>query len=232
MKITFFGHSCFRLDFAGESILIDPFITGNPVCPVDVATACRGIKHVMISHGHDDHIGDAVAIAITNGATLTANYEICMWAAGKGVEKINPMNSGGSIDLGAFSVALTVAHHSSAGGGSPPIYLGNPHGIVISPKGGKPVYFSGDTDIFSDMALINEIYQPKIGILPIGDRFTMGGKVAALAARRFFNFDVVIPCHYGTFGLIDPDASKFVAGMAGAPQTIVKLPKPGESVEV
>jgi L-ascorbate metabolism protein UlaG (beta-lactamase superfamily) len=233
MKITWYGHSCFRLDMDGASVLIDPFITGNPVCPVDRATAAKGVSHVIVSHGHDDHLGDCVAIAKETGATLTANYEICMWAAAQGVEKINPMNSGGTVDLGAFAVSLTVAHHSSAStaGGGAAVYLGNPHGIVITPKQGKPLYHAGDTDIFGDMALIAEIYRPKIGILPIGDRFTMGGKTAAMAARRFFDFDLVIPCHFRTFGLLDQDTSKFFAGMVGAPTTRVVVLEPGGSVE-
>ena len=233
MKITWFGHSCFRLDMDGASVLIDPFITGNPVCPVDQATASKGVSHVIVSHGHDDHLGDCAGIAAANGATLTANYEICLWAAARGVDKINPMNSGGTVDLGPFKVSLTVAHHSSAStaNGGPAVYLGNPHGIVITPKQGKPLYHAGDTDIFGDMALIAEIHQPKIGILPIGDRFTMGGRTAALAARRYFAFDLVIPCHFGTFGLLDPDASTFVAGMTGAPTTRVAVLEPGGSIE-
>ena len=232
MKITWYGHSCFRLDIPGAAILIDPFLTGNPVCPVDSATASAGVTHVLVSHGHDDHTGDAVRICTANGATLTANYEICMWAAAQGVEKINPMNSGGTVDLGPFAVSLTVAHHSSAAGGNPAVYLGNPHGIVVAPKDGNTLYFAGDTDIFGDMALIAEIHRPKIGILPVGDRFTMGGRTAAMAARRFFAFDVVIPCHYRTFGLLDQDASKFVDAMTGAAQTRVLVPAPGDSVVV
>jgi L-ascorbate metabolism protein UlaG (beta-lactamase superfamily) len=111
------------------------------------------------------------------------------------------------------------------------VYLGNPAGIVIRAKGEKTLLHMGDTDIFSDMALINEIYQPKIGIVPIGDRFTMGAKLAALACARYYSFDTVIPAHYATFGLIDPDAEKFVEAMRGS-KTKVMVPERGVAVEL
>jgi L-ascorbate metabolism protein UlaG (beta-lactamase superfamily) len=139
------------------------------------------------------------------------------------------MNSGGTTDQGAFSVSMTVAHHSSAildeNGVSHS--LGHPHGLVVAAPGEKTLYHAGDTAIFSDMALIDEIYQPKIGILPIGDRFTMSGAVAALAARRFFHFETVLPCHYATFPLLDPTAEAFVAGMQGSGVRVL-VPEPGD----
>lgn len=215
MKLTWFGHSAFRIDIKDAAILIDPFLTGNPTFSGTVEDASAGVTHVLLTHGHDDHLGDAIDICKATGATLTSNFEICMWTAAEGVENVNPMNSGGTVDLGAFKVSLTTAHHSSStqSKGQPPVYLGNPHGIVVTaPK--EPVLFHmGDTDIFSDMALIDEIYQPKIGLVPIGDRFTMGARTAAMACTRFFHFDKVIPCHYGTFPIIDQDAKQFISEM-------------------
>ena len=132
MKLTWYGHSAFKMEIAGASILIDPFLTGNPKFPenLTVDQVAEGVTHVLLTHGHDDHIGDSLDICKKTGAQLTANYEICMWANGKGVENINPMNSGGFLDVGPFKVGLTVAHHSSASSvdGDGFKYMGNPHG--------------------------------------------------------------------------------------------------------
>ena len=170
-----------------------------------------------------------------SGAQLVANFEICMYLVGKGVsgEKINPGNIGGTVDCGAFTTTFVQALHSSSFGeeGGKNVYLGNPGGLVLHFPEDETLYHMGDTDIFSDMALINELHEPKIGIVPIGDRFTMGGAVAALACRRFFKFDTVIPCHFGTFPMIDPTAEKFVAGMDGSGANVA-LPKIGETITI
>ena len=231
MKLTWFGHSAFRVDIAGASIMIDPFL-GNPTFKGDHKAAYKGATHVVLTHGHDDHTGSTLEICKATGATLVANFEICMHYAAQGVENYSPGNHGGTIDFGPFSVAFVQAWHSSGtvvDGKS--VYLGNPAGIVIRAKGEKTLLHMGDTDIFSDMALINEIYQPKIGIVPVGDRFTMGAKLAAMACNRFYSFETAIPAHYATFGLIDPDAEKFVAAMKGS-KTKVLVPERGIAVEL
>lgn len=234
MKLTWYGHSAFKMEIAGASILIDPFLTGNPKFPenLTVDQVAEGVTHVLLTHGHDDHIGDSLDICKKTGAQLTANYEICMWANGKGVENINPMNSGGFLDVGPFKVGLTVAHHSSASAadGDGFKYMGNPHGLIVAAPNEPVLYHMGDTDIFSDMALVNELYGPKVGIVPVGDRFTMGGKSAALACTRFFDFDTIIPCHYGTFPILDQNADTFIAAL-GAAASKVKLPMPGDTIE-
>jgi L-ascorbate metabolism protein UlaG (beta-lactamase superfamily) len=231
MKITWFGHSAFRLDFAGKAVLIDPFFTGNPAFSSDRAAAVNGVTHILITHGHGDHVGDAVAIAKETGAKVVTNYDLCMYLASQGVQSFDPMNTGGTIDAGGFRVSLVRADHSAglveAGVGFP---LGSPNGIVVRAEGEPTVYHMGDTDIFGDMALINEIYAPKVGLVPIGDRFTMGAASAALACKRFFQFETVIPCHYGSFGIIDPNAEKFVAAMAGGATKVV-VPEKGVAVE-
>ena len=217
MKLTWYGQSAFSVEFKDTKILIDPFFTGNPVLPegISVKEVAEGVSHVMVTHGHDDHVGDSIDILKSTGAQFTSNYEICQWAQSKGIENINPMGCGGTVDLGAFKVSLTIAHHTSTifeeGVGLIP--LGNPNGIIIDAPNEPVLYHMGDTGIFQDMALINEIYQPKVGIVPIGDRFTMGAKTAALACKRYFLFDTIIPCHYGTFPIIDPDNSKFLKEM-------------------
>lgn len=213
MKLTWYGHAAFGIEIDGANILIDPFLTGNPTFPdgMSVDEVSREVTHVLLTHGHDDHLGDTLDILKATGAQLTSSFEICMWAQGKGIENINPMGCGGTVDVGPFSVSLTIAHHSSSTGmdGNGQVYLGQPNGIVVAAPGEPVLYHMGDTDIFLDMELINELYAPNVGIVPIGDRFTMGAKTAALACRRFFDFDTIIPCHFGTFPIIDQDSTKF-----------------------
>ena len=163
---------------------------------------------------------------------MVANYEICMFLQGKGVENINPGNTGGEVDCGGFRVAFTNALHSSASlTPAGPVYMGNPNGLVVTIPGEPVLYHMGDTDLFSDMALIHEFYRPKLGIVPVGDRFTMGGARAAWAVKKYFEFTDVIPCHYGSFPIIEQTADAFVQGLARS-HVKVHVPKPGESVSV
>ena len=232
MQITWYGHSAFRLDFGGNAVLIDPFFTGNPAFVSDPREAMRGVKNVVLTHGHGDHVGDTLEIAKQNAATVTTNYDLCMWLAAKGLEKFNPMNTGGTTDLGAFTVTMVHADHSSGDiKDGMPIYLGNPCGVIIKAKGEPTVWHLGDTDIFSDMALISEIHRPKVAIVPIGDRFTMGAATAALAVKRFLNVETVIPCHFGTFPIIEPNADKFVAEMKGQATKVI-VPEKGKPFTV
>jgi L-ascorbate metabolism protein UlaG (beta-lactamase superfamily) len=155
-----------------------------------------------------------------------------MWLVSKGLEKFNPMNTGGTTDLGGFTVTLVRADHSSGDiVDGTPIYLGNPCGVIIKAKREPTIYHMGDTDIFSDMALIAEIHQPKIAMVPIGDRFTMSPATAALAVKRFLKLDTVIPCHYGSFPSIEANPDKFVAEMKGH-ATKVLVPEKGKAVSL
>lgn len=232
MKITWLGHSAYRLEFGANVVLFDPFISGNPTSPWSVDKVAEGVTHILLTHGHDDHVGDTADIARKTGAQVISNYEVCMFLNGQGAQNINPGNTGGTVNAGDFTVTFTQALHSSGttkDGQS--IYLGNPNGLILKTSDGRSIYHMGDTDIFGDMALINEIHKPEIGIVPIGDRFTMGGETAALAVKRFFNFKSVIPSHYATFGLLDPTAEKFVNAMKGH-TTAVNVLTPGATVEI
>ena len=216
MKITWFGHSAFRVETGASVILIDPFLKGNPTFEksgVSWSDAVAGVTHVALTHGHDDHIGDAAEICKAAGATLFAVFELAMHLNAKGAGKLEPMNTGGTVRSADFDLTLVDARHSSSSNG---VYLGNPCGVVIRAKEGKTLLHMGDTDVFPGMALIAELHAPDIGIVPIGDRFTMGAASAAFACRKYFSFKSIIPCHYGTFPIIDQTADRFVAAMEGA----------------
>lgn len=231
MKITWLGHAAFRIETKAAKILIDPFLTYNPsFAGQDIKDVTNGITHILLTHGHADHVGDTVQIAKDTGAVVLANADLASWLGSRGVEKLEMGNTGGTVSLGSFSATFTNALHSSAQITEDGVShsLGNPNGLVLHFEDEPSLFHMGDTDIFSDMGLINELHQPDIGIVPIGDRFTMGGAVAALACQRYFNFKTAIPGHYGTFPIIDQTPEKFIAGME-ASKTEVKAPKPGES---
>ena len=233
MKITWFGHSCFRIEIGSSVALIDPFLTGNPTFEgsgVAADSATAGVTHVLLTHGHDDHVGDTVAICQSTGAKLVAVFELSMYLNGKGVENVDPTNHGGTVDQGDFKVTFVNAQHSSSTMvDGQPVYLGNPCGLIVAPKDGPTLYHMGDTEVMSDFAIINDLHAPSVGIVPIGDRFTMGAKSAAFACRRFFRFETIIPCHYGTFPIIDQTADAFVSEMSGHN---VVVPAVGDAIQV
>jgi len=232
MKITWYGHSAFRLEIKEAVLLIDPFISGNETCPVSAKEAGRGATHILLSHGHSDHFGDTVEIAKDTGAMVIANFEVTTYAESKGVKQTKGMNPGGEIDLNAFRVAMTHAiHSSSAGEDGKPIYLGAPAGLVVMAKSEPTLYHAGDTEIFSDMTLIEEFYRPQIGCIPVGDIFTMGARKAAVAVNRYFNFESVIPIHYATFPMLDQTPDKFLSEMKDSKTNVLAM-KPGETIDV
>lgn len=232
MQVTWYGHSAFRLDFGGKAVLIDPFFTGNPGFGGDAGAAANGVTHILLTHGHDDHVGDSVAIAKKTGAKVVANFEICMRLNSQGVQNIDPMNMGGTLDQGGFTVSMVRADHSSShNDNGTAVYLGNPGGMIVKANGEPTIYHMGDTDIFSDMALINEIYAPDVAFVPVGDRFTMSPKLAAMAVKKFFKLKSVIPCHYGSFPIIEPNADKFITEMKGAATKVI-VPEKGKAVTV
>jgi L-ascorbate metabolism protein UlaG (beta-lactamase superfamily) len=232
MQITWYGHSAFRLDFGGKALLIDPFFTGNPAFPGDVERAIAGVSHILVTHGHGDHVGDTLDIAKRTGAKVVTNYDLGMYLVSQGLEALDPMNTGGTTRQDGFSITMVRADHS-AGMGEAGVHvpLGSPNGLIVKPDGGPNVYHMGDTDIFGDMALIAELHEPRIGMVPIGDRFTMSPVTAALAVKRFFKLDMVVPCHYGSFPFVEASADKFVVEMKGHP-TRLMLPEKGKPFTV
>lgn len=234
MKITWLGHSAFRLDTTKANILVDPFFSGNPgFASLDRKEAVKGITHIVLTHGHSDHVGDTLEIAREADIPVVANFDLCMWLAMKGLKKYEPGNTGGTIRLDGFSATFTNALHSSAAITEDGVShsLGNANGIMFHFDDEPTVFHMGDTDIFSDMALINELHQPDIGLVPIGDRFTMGGAVAALACQRYFNFSTILPCHYGSFPIIDQTPDTFIAAMEGV-KVKIETPSAGGSVSL
>ena len=233
MQLIWFGHSAFRVAFGDVRIMIDPFLTGNPSFKGDPKQAAEGCTHVLLTHGHNDHVGDALDICTANGAQLVGSAEVCDWLQEQGVKKVNPGNHGGTVDCGGFTVSFVNALHSSSysRANGEIVYLGNPLGLIVKAAREPTLYHMGDTGIFGDMALIAEIHQPEIGLVPIGDRYTMGGKMAAMACKRFFKFRRIIPCHYGTFSALDQTADQYLAEM-GTDRGTVLVPDRGVPFEL
>ena len=232
MRIIWYGHSAFRLEFADKVVLIDPFFTGNPGFSGDPAKASEGATHVLLTHGHGDHIGDTVEIAGRTGAKVVGNYELCLWLANRGVQQVDPMNYGGTTDQGGFTVTMVRADHSSTMiDGDVFTPLGNPAGLIVKVPGEPVLYHMGDTDVFGDMAIIAEMHRPEVALVPVGDRFTMGAEGAAYAMKRLVKPKTAIPCHFGSFPIIAPDADAFVAAMEGSGIQVV-TPHVGMGVTV
>ena len=198
--LTWYGHATLGLKTDdGFNLLIDPFFSENPSATVspDEVTA----DYILVTHGHGDHVGDTVAIAQRTGATIISNFEITNWLSAQGVEKVHPQHLGGGFQHPFGYLKLTLALHGSAlPDGS---YGGNPAGLLLTTNDGKKIYMAGDTGLFGDMALIGE-EGLDVAVLPIGDNFTMG-PADALRAVKFLRPKLVVPIHYGTWGLIEQD---------------------------
>jgi L-ascorbate metabolism protein UlaG (beta-lactamase superfamily) len=208
-RITYFGHSTFSVTTpSGQAALIDPWVKTNPRCPEALKKLAR-VDAIFLTHAHSDHLGDLLAIAKEFRPKLIANFETCLWLAGKGFDKqICPMNKGGSQQVGDFNVVMTHAMHSnSIDENGVRLYGGEPAGYVVRLPGGVTLYHAGDTAVFGDMKLIAELYQPQVALLPIGDLFTMGPREAAMAIR-LLGAKNVVPMHYATFPALTgtPDA--------------------------
>ncbi|MEL6425525.1 MAG: metal-dependent hydrolase, partial [Pseudomonadota bacterium] len=193
MQIIWLGHSGFRIEIAGEVLLVDPWLTGNPMfAEGDRARAIEGATLILLSHGHGDHSGDAVAIATELSIPVAGIYDLMSWWADKeGIETIG-FNKGGTIRIGDVAITMVNATHSSSiAGPDGPIYAGGEAGFMIAGEG-KTVYFSGDTDVMADMEVFQALHAPQIGILAAGGHFTMDMRRAAAAAKMFFEFEALI----------------------------------------
>ena len=204
--ITWYGHACVEVRTpGGKTILIDPWF-GNPKSPkaADAVTAC---DLLLVTHGHGDHMGDAVALAGRLRPTWPCIHEMSLWLARRlpgGSDAVTGMNKGGTFAFGEISVTMTGADHSAGDwnpGGETTLYLGEPAGFVIRLENGYTIYHAGDTNVTSDMRLIGELYRPNLALLPIGGHYTMGPREAALAVE-LLGVDAVAPIHYGTFPLL------------------------------
>lgn len=224
LKATFLGHSCVSITDGKHNIIIDPFLTGNP--QANIKAEDIKVDFILATHGHDDHLGDAVDIAKKNKATIIAPHELAVYVQKQGAEAHN-MHIGGSYEFPFGRVKLTIAHHGSAAGEEMK-YTGNPCGFLIF-MDGKTIYHAGDTGLFYDMKLIGEMNEIDLAFLPIGDNFTMG-VTDAVKAVEFLNPKKVVPIHYKTWPLIDAEPTEFADRLKDTDTEVVII-EPGNSYE-
>ncbi|MBC7865732.1 MAG: metal-dependent hydrolase [Bacteroidia bacterium] len=224
MQITYYGHSCFGVEIKGKHLLFDPFISPNELAAgIDVNSVKADF--ILISHGHEDHIADAVSIGKRTGAKVICNYEIYVWLTKQGITNIHPTNIGGKLHLEGFNVkCVSAIHSSSLPDGT---YGGNPMGFVIESEAGS-FYYAGDTALTYDMKLIGDYRKIDFAFLPIGDNFTMGIE-NAIICTDFIKCDDIIGMHYDTFGFIKIDHATAIKKFDHAGKNL-KLMKIGETI--
>jgi L-ascorbate metabolism protein UlaG (beta-lactamase superfamily) len=218
MEIRWLGHSAFALEADGRTVLVDPFLSGNPAAAASAEEVAADA--ILLSHGHADHLGDTVAIARRTGATVVAITELARELGGEGVDVRDP-NLGGTVDLGVASVRLVPAWHTAT---SPSGTVHTPAGLVIE-MGGKRIYHLGDTALFSDLALPSRRGHIDVALMCIGGHYTMD-RFDAVVAAEWVKADQIIPCHFNTFPPIETDAQAFRTDVeqAGFAQVVVLEP--------
>jgi L-ascorbate metabolism protein UlaG (beta-lactamase superfamily) len=228
IKITWLGHATFRIQTPkGKTILVDPWVMQNPACPEKQKTV-KSVDVMLITHGHGDHIGDAVEIAKKHSPKVVGIPELCDWLEKKGVKQIAMMNKGGTQQVGDIKVTMVHADHSCGiQDGDQLVYGGEACGYVIEFENSIKIYHAGDTNVFGDMKIIHDLYAPDIAMLPIGDHFTMGPREAAYACD-LLKPKTVIPMHFATFPVLTgrpSDLSKLAHNVQ-----ILEM-KPGQTIE-
>ncbi len=220
VKVTYQGHACFHLDDGAHRVLIDPFLTGNPHAQAG-PESFEDLDAILVTHGHGDHLGDAVEISKRTGAIIVAPFELAAFCQRRGAN-VHPMHIGGSRRFEFGRVKLTIAHHGSAFVDKGTEYTGNPCGFLLE-LGGLLFYHAGDTALFYDMKLIGEMNRIDVAFLPIGDNFTMGPEDAAKAVE-FLRPRWVVPMHYGTFDVLEQSPEGFVKALEGTDVEVVVIP--------
>ena len=221
VKLTWLGHATFRIETpGGKTVLVDPWVMGNPLCPEKEKKLSK-VDVMLCTHGHFDHIGDAVEIARQHNPTVVGIFELCTWLEKKGAKRASPMNKGGTQAVGDIRVTMVHADHSCGIlDGDQIIYGGEACGFVIEFQNGLKIYHAGDTAVFGDMQIIRELYAPDIALLPIGDHYVMSPREAAYACK-LLKPKVVVPMHFGTFPVL-----------SGTPVQLKQLAKDVEVVEM
>ncbi len=216
MNIIWLGHGSFRIETEGQVLLVDPWLTGNPVLPEDKHDAAiSGATHILLTHTHFDHVVDVLPLAKKLSVPVIGQYDLMgYWSEAEGIETVG-FNKGGTVDLNGIKVSMVPASHSSTFSTPEGLRTGGSEvGFMIAAEG-HVVYVSGDTDIMADMEWMGDYYKPDIGILSAGEYFTMDMKGTAYAAKRYFNFNTVIPCHYKTFPILEQSAQDLINGLPG-----------------
>ncbi|UOA14089.1 MULTISPECIES: metal-dependent hydrolase [Sulfitobacter] len=216
MNIIWLGHGSFRIEIEDQVLLIDPWLKDNPMLDdVHHAGAIKGATQILVTHGHFDHTADIADVARQTNAPVAGMVELMGWLGGQGVENTTGFNKGGTIRASEVAITMVPASHSSSvEGDNGPIYTGMETGFMISGEG-HTIYHSGDTAIMADMDWMGDYHKPDIGILSAGGHFTMDMAQAAYAAKRYFNFKTVIPCHYRTFDALEQSAQVLDDGLPG-----------------
>ena len=214
MQVIWLGHGSFRIEIAGLILLIDPWLGGNPMLPQALhQRAVTGASHILITHGHADHSADALTLASALNVPILGQYDLMVYWSNTENVQTTGFNKGGTVDLDGVAVTMVHAVHSSSmSTPDGPRFVGTECGFMVSGDG-HTIYVSGDTDVMADMKVFNDLHNPDIGILCAGGHFTMDMKRAAYAAKTFFNFKTLIPCHYRTMPLLKQSAEALIAAL-------------------